>query len=304
MSPVVIAQGVTKSYSKTEALRNVSFHLPEGAVAGLLGPNGSGKTTTIKILLGLLRRDKGKVEVFGYDPWLEEAEVRKRVGVVHEKPLYPPDERVDRLLRHIARMKGAPQSEVERLLHLTGLSEYANRKVRALSRGYLQRLGIAIALVGDPELLLLDEPTANLDPSARKDILRLIKTLQEELEATVMISSHIVPELQEVCDYAVFIQEGVILDYGGMDELARKYSVSAHYFVTAKNVRLLASELVKEEFAESVELGDGYLTLRVKGGAYAAAEVAIIKLAERGLVESYELRTASLGELYSKVIAR
>ncbi|MEM1509559.1 MAG: ABC transporter ATP-binding protein [Thermofilaceae archaeon] len=304
MPSVVIAQGVAKSYGKTEALRNVSFHLPEDTVAGLLGPNGSGKTTTIKILLGLLRKDKGEVEVFGCDPWLEEAEVRRRVGAVHEKPLYPLDERVSRLLRHTVRMKGAPQNEVGRLLHLTGLSEYADMKVRALSRGYLQRLGIAIALVGDPELLLLDEPTANLDPSARKDILRLIKTLQEELGATIMVSSHIVPELQEVCDYAVFIQEGIVLDYGSMDELARKYSVSAHYFITAKNVRLLASELVKEEFVESVELGDGYLTLRVKGGAYTAAEVTIAKLAEKGLVENYELRTASLGELYSKVIAQ
>ncbi len=299
-----MARGLTKSYGKVAALRNVSFHIPEGAVAGLLGPNGSGKTTTIKILLGLLKRDGGEVEVFGYDPWLEEAEVRRRVGVVHEKPLYPPDEKVGRLLRHIARMKGAPRSEVGRLLRLTGLSEYAEAKVRSLSRGYLQRLGIAIALVGDPELLLLDEPTANLDPGARVEILNLIKALQEELGATVVISSHIIPELQEVCSYAVFMQEGVVLDHGGMGELARKYGVPARYFVTARDLRLLASELIKEEFAKSVELGDGYLTLHVEGGAYAAAEVALARLAERGLVESYEIRTASLGELYSRIVAR
>jgi len=300
---VIEARGVAKRFGRVEALRNVTFRVPKGVVAGLLGPNGSGKTTTIKILLGLLRRDAGEVEVLGLDPWLNEAEVRRRVGVLHERPVYPAEERVGSLLRRVARIRGCTEGDVRRALRLVGLEGYADRRVQALSRGYLQRLGLAIALLGDPELLLLDEPTANLDPMARAEILRLIRTLREELDATVLVSSHIIPELQEVCDYAVFIQEGVVVDYGSMEELARRHGVAASYVVAARDARALASRLILEDFAEAVEVRGDRVVVRVRGGAQAAAELALSKLAAEGLVEGYELRTASLSELYARVVA-
>lgn len=302
MPPVVVARSLAKRYGRVEALRNVTFQLPEGAAAGLLGPNGSGKTTTMKIILGLLRRDGGEVEVFGLDPWTHEAEVRKRTGVLHEKPLYPLDERVLSLLHHVARMRGCGGQDVERVLRLTGLTEYAEAKVRSLSRGYLQRLGLAIALMGDPELLLLDEPTANLDPAARLEILRLIKALKEELSVTVLISSHIIPELQEVCDYAIFIQGGVVVDYGGMEDLAKRHGASASYYVTARDPRAAATRLIAEEFAEAVEVRDDHIILKVKSGAHAQAEAFLSKLLDGGLVGGYELRSANLAELYAKIV--
>ncbi len=302
MPAVIAARGLVKRYGRVEALRNATFEVPEGVVAGLLGPNGSGKTTTIKILLGLLRRDGGEVEVLGLDPWAHEAEVRRRVGALHENPAYPLGERVRSLLSHLARVKGC-RGDVDRVLRLTGLSEYAEARVRALSRGYLQRLGLAIALLCEPELLLLDEPTAHLDPGARLEILRLIRTLREELGATVLISSHIIPELQEVCDYAIFIQSGVVVDHGSMEELARRHGVSASYRVEARRPRLVASRLVAEEFVEAVEVLDDYVVVRVKGGAHAQAEALLSRLAAEGLVEGYELRTASLAELYARVVA-
>ena len=303
MPPIAIVRNLVKRYGRIEALRNVTFQIPEGAVAGLLGPNASGKTTTMKILLGLLRRNAGEVEVFGFDPWTDEVEVRRRTGVLHEKPIYPQDERVEALLKHVARLRGVPLSDIERVLRLAGLKEYAATQIRTLSRGYLQRLGLAIALIGEPDLLLLDEPTANLDPSARLEILRLIRTLKEELNVTVLVSSHIIPELQEVCDYAIFIQSGVVVDYGNMDELARRHRVSASYYVRTRDPRLIASRLIAEDFSEAIEVLDGAVMLRVASGMHAAAEATLSKLTAEGLVEGYELKTASLSELYLKVIA-
>ncbi|MGC8987896.1 ATP-binding cassette domain-containing protein [Infirmifilum sp.] len=303
MPYIISVRGLVKRYGKVPALRNATFHVPEGSIAGLLGPNGSGKTTTMKILLGLLRRDSGDVEVFGMDPWTHEAEVRRRLGVLHENPNYPVNEKVRPLLVHLARIKGCRESEVDRVLRLAGLVEYSDSRIRALSRGYLQRLGLAIAMLCEPELMLLDEPTAHLDPGARLEILRLIGTLREELGATVLISSHIIPELQEVCDYAVFIQSGVVVDHGSMEELARRHGVSASYRVDARRPRLVASRLIAEEFVEAVEVLDDHVVVRVKGGAHAQAEALLSRLAAEGLVEGYELRTASLAELYARVVA-
>ncbi len=289
---------VYKRFGATYALHGVTFTIPRKVVAGLLGPNGAGKTTSIKLAVGLLKRNKGEVEVLGFDPWREEVKARMKIGVLHEKPVYPPDVKVSTLLLHLAKLRGSDWREVKRVVGITGLKEYLNIKVKALSRGYLQRLGLAQALLGDPELLLLDEPTANLDPIARMEILELIKNLQKELNVTVIISSHILPELQRVCNYAVFIGAGRILDYGSMGDLASRYGVGAILKIYTVNPRLLASSLVQEEYVEAVEIHDSFLKVRTRPGHWRYVEKKALELG----AERVELSTAKLEEMYKAVV--
>ncbi len=300
---MIEVKNVYKSYGGLPALRGITFTVSRGVAAGLLGPNGSGKTTTLKILVGLLRRDRGDVRVLGYDPWLNGVEVREKIGVLHERPLYPRDVKVHTLLRHLARLRGLDEVEVKRVVRLVGLEKWEWRKISALSRGYLQRLGLAQTLLGDPEILLLDEPTANLDPLARKEILELIAVLRRDLGVTVIISSHIIPELQEVCDYAIFIRDGVIAGYGSLEELSRKYVVESTYIVENSDPRGLATYLIRENVVKGVELRGNSLLVKVERGGNEEFEEIIETLKQRFTITRFYHKSADLGELYEKVIA-
>ena len=304
MNEIVKVRELRKNYGRFPALRGATFSVPRGATVGLLGPNGSGKTTTIKILIGLLRRNGGIVEVFGYDPWQDEIEVKKRVGVLHERPLYPLNARVKEILRYASRLRGYDDREVQRVAGLVGIRDMLDFKVKNLSRGYLQRLGLSLALIGDPELLLLDEPTANLDPYARVEILRLIKTLKEDLGVTVMISSHIIPELKEVCDYAIFIRDGRVADYGPISELALKYGVTATYLVKAERARALARELLSLSYVLGVELRNDVLLVKVKGSLASEFESLVDNVKGDFMVSSFRLVGSELGEIYEKIFTK
>lgn len=294
---------VVKRYGAFEALRGVTFSIPKGAIAGLLGPNGSGKTTTIKIAAGLLRRDGGRVSVLGLDPWRQGEELRERVGILHERPAYPLDVSVKVLLKHAAALRGLGWGEALQAAKLAGVKRYLDSPVGALSRGYLQRLGIALALLGAPELLLLDEPTANLDPGARVEVLQMIKTLAKDMGATVVISSHIIPELEQVCDYAVFLTGGVVLAYGRLADLAVLYRVAAEFRVRSPAPRKLAAELVGSEGVIGVEVGDGELVVRVAGGRYGEVEALLEEARRRRLALDWTFTSRGLGELYGKLVA-
>ncbi len=302
MGVAIRVKDLSKSFGRVRALQNATFDVPEGSVVAFLGPNGAGKTTTIKILLGLLRPDSGEVEVFGHSPVTEEVEVKRMTGVLHEKPYYPPDVSVGRLLTHIARMRGLGDVEVSRVLKSMGLEQYAYSPVKVLSRGYLQRLGLAIAILGEPPLLLLDEPTANLDPAARSEILSLIRRLREELKTTILIASHIVAELQQVCDYAVFISQGRVLEYGYIHELGRKHGVATGFILRSKSPHEAAAEIMREGFARSVEVKGNTVYLMVDGGRLSEAELFLNQLVGIGLIDEFKPYTASLGELYERIV--
>lgn len=300
---VVEAYRLEKRFGNIHALRDVSFTLPSGKVAGLLGPNGSGKTTTLKILIGLLRRDSGEVRVFGLDPWESEVEVKSRVGVLHEKPLYPQNVAVRVLLRYVARIRGCPLGDVERIARLVGIQRYMDSAVGALSRGYLQRLGIALSLIGDPELLLLDEPTANLDPLARVEILRLIEVLKRDLGVTMIVSSHIIPELKEICDYAIFISGGVTVDWGGLEELSSKYGVTSSYRVEVREARSFAAKAVSQDYVRGVDVFDGWVVVRVAGSYSSEFKDFVSRVGARFGVTRVVHAGSELGEMYEKVVA-
>jgi ABC-2 type transport system ATP-binding protein len=299
---VIVFEGVVKRYGATEALRGATFTVPKGVVAGLLGPNGAGKTTTIKIAAGLLRRDGGRVSVLGLDPWEQGEELRERVGVLHERPAYPPDVPVKVLLRHLARIRGLDWEDALRAARLAGVERYLDHTTSSLSRGYLQRLGLAIALLGEPELLLLDEPTANLDPSARREVLAAIKTLGEEMGATIVISSHIIPEMEQVCNYAVIISGGVVLAQGSLTDLATAFGAEVEFVARSREPRRLASLLVSEEGVRGVEVEGDRVVARATSSARQQLEALLERARLEGLALGWELRSRSLGEVYEKVV--
>jgi ABC-type multidrug transport system ATPase subunit len=299
---VIAFEGVVKRFGATEALRGATFTVPKGVVAGLLGPNGAGKTTTIKIAAGLLRRDEGRVSVLGLDPWEQGEELRERVGVLHERPAYPPDVPVKVLLRHVARIRGLGWEDALQAAKLAGVERYLERPVSALSRGYLQRLGLAIALLGEPELLLLDEPTANLDPSARREVLAAIKTLGEEMGATIVISSHIIPEMEQVCNYAVIISGGAVLAQGSLTDLATAFGAEVEFVARSREPRRLASLLVSEEGVRGVEVEGDRVVARAASSARQQLEALLEKARLEGLALGWELRSRSLGEVYERAV--
>lgn len=299
---MIAFEGVVKRFGAAEALRGATFTVPKGVVAGLLGPNGAGKTTTIKIAAGLLRRDGGRVSVLGLDPWEQGEELRERVGVLHERPAYPPDVPVKVLLRHVARIRGLGWEDALQAAKLAGVERYLEHPVSALSRGYLQRLGLAIALLGEPELLLLDEPTANLDPSARREVLAAIKTLGEEMGATIVISSHIIPEMEQVCNYAVIISGGVVLAQGSLTDLATAFGAEVEFVARSREPRRLASLLVSEEGVRGVEVEGDRVAVRAASSARQQLEALLEKARLEGLALGWELRSRSLGEVYERAV--
>lgn len=299
---------VVKTYRsgrrRVVALQGATFIVPSGSLAGFLGPNGSGKTTSLKLMVGLLRRDSGKVLVKGIDPEAEEKAVRALTGFLPERPVYPLGVSVEDFLRHVARLRRVPWSDVRRVARLVGIEAYLDKPVKTLSRGYLQRLGLAQALLSQPEILLLDEPTANLDPLARMEILELIATLKRDLGATVIISSHILPELQLVIDYAVFIHNGVVIDYGGLEELAAKYGATTVYEVRVeKGVREVAKELIGLEQVRGVIIRDErVLELHVETKRGVEVNELLDELRSRGLVLDYRAKTSYLDQLYRRAV--
>jgi ABC-2 type transport system ATP-binding protein len=255
--PVAETSGLRKMFGKVQALRHLTLTLEKGVI-GLIGPNGAGKTTTIGILLGLLRPDSGSASVFGFDCWRSSFEVRKRVGVLHEKPVYPGGFSGRKYLEHVAKFYGVdrPRERTGEMLKVVGFSDAADRNIGTYSAGMVQRIGLAQALIGEPELVILDEPTANLDPIGRVEFLETIRQLHIERGISFMISTHVLGELEIVCDQVAIINRGVVRAQGKMQELAEKYQPKA-YTLVVSNPQLLAKEIEGEGWAKQVKIESG-----------------------------------------------
>lgn len=221
MAPVVSVQGLRKRYSGRQpwAVDGVTFALEPGQAFGLLGPNGAGKSTIVKIIAGLLRPDEGKVELFGSDPGNPVS--RKDLGFAPEDPDFPKFLRANEVLDYFASLLGLDEEERKRripeTLEFAGLDK-ERRHVRQFSKGMKQRLGIAQAILGRPKLLILDEPTADLDPLGRRDVRALIDQLKDSGVA-VLLNSHLLSEVELVCDTVAIMAKGHVLKEGTMSEV-------------------------------------------------------------------------------------
>jgi ABC-2 type transport system ATP-binding protein len=210
---VIEVQGLTKRYGRTVAVDSLNFSVQKGEILGFLGPNGAGKTTTMRVLTGFLPPTEGKVTVAGFDVAEQPLEVKKRVGYLPETPPLYTDMRVDEMLMFAGRIKGVPSSDLRARLDMVAekaaITDVIKKIVGHLSKGYRQRVGLAAALIHDPEVLVLDEPTAGLDPRQIIEVRRLIQNLAGA--HTIILSTHILPEAANTCNRVMIINQGKLV---------------------------------------------------------------------------------------------
>jgi ABC-2 type transport system ATP-binding protein len=249
-----------KSYGGHEALRGISFEIAEGEVFSLLGPNGAGKTTTIEILEGYRQRDQGEVEVLGFDPGRAGSAFRQRIGIVLQQSQLWLTLTVAETHRMFAGYYESPR-DVDEVIQLVGLSEKRDARVKTLSGGQKRRLDLGVALVGDPDLVFLDEPTTGFDPAARRAAWKMIRSLRS-LGKTILLTTHYLDEAEQLADRVAVLREGVIIREGtpaeltgGATETEVRYRRNGQEVVihTTEPTRVL-QELTTQALAEGGEL--------------------------------------------------
>ena len=306
---MIEVQDLTKKYGELTAVRSLSFKVEKGRIWGLLGPNAAGKTTTMRILTGYLSATEGKASVAGFDVFEQPNEVKKAIGYLPEVvPLYP-EMTVTGYLGFVAEIKQIPAAKrraaLDRVLKSAALEDVKGRLIKNISRGYKQRVGIAQAMIHDPQVLILDEPTIGLDPGQIKDIRELIKSLRGE--HTIMLSTHILPEVTQVCDGAVIINEGRLMASGSLAELTAT--------LREKDRRAGVVLKVRGDAAEAVRLFRGLPGIESAGAE--ADEIRLEWSGDRDLREEVaglavskglgllEMRPTALNmeELYMKIVS-
>ena len=213
----IFVDGLRKSYGEHEAVRGISFHIREGEVFGLLGPNGAGKTTTVEILEGYRTRDGGQVDVLGFDPARGQSAYRERIGVVLQQSQLFPNLTVRETHRMFAGYYREPR-DVDEVIELVGLAGKRDARVKTLSGGQKRRLDLGVALVGDPDLVFLDEPTTGFDPAARRAAWDMIRSLRS-LGKTILLTTHYLDEAEQLADRVAVLREGRIIREGTPAEL-------------------------------------------------------------------------------------
>jgi ABC-2 type transport system ATP-binding protein len=217
VSTAISVRDLHKSYGQHEAVRGISFDIPEGEVFGLLGPNGAGKTTTVEILEGYRKRDAGDVSVLGFDPAHAEQSFRERIGVVLQQSQLFANLTVREIHRMFAGYYDHPRN-VDEVIDLVGLGEKRDARVKSLSGGQKRRLDLGVALVGDPDLVFLDEPTTGFDPAARRAAWEMIRSLRS-LGKTILLTTHYLDEAEQLADRVAVLREGKIVREGTPAEL-------------------------------------------------------------------------------------
>jgi len=222
---MIAVEHLTKYYGEYPAVRDVSFEVPRGHVVGFLGPNGAGKSTTMRILAGFLTATSGRASINGFDVFADPIEARRRIGYMPEScPLYP-ELRVEEHLRFRAGLKGlgwgTRRKRIDYVLERCWLKDVRRQLIGTLSKGYRQRVGLADALLADPPVLILDEPTAGLDPTQIRETRKLIRELGAQ--HTMLLSTHILSEVEMTCDTVIIIDKGQVAEQGSLAEVRAKY---------------------------------------------------------------------------------
>jgi ABC-2 type transport system ATP-binding protein len=291
---MIEARELTKSYGGRVVLDSVSFVVPKGQVVGFLGPNGAGKTTTMRILTGYIPATKGDALVAGFDVFEEPTEVKRRVGYLPETPPLYPQLTVGTYLLFCAELRGVEASRrasrVGEVMARVGLGGWESRILGSLSKGYRQRVGLAQAILHDPQVLILDEPTSGLDPAQVTGIRELIKSLAGD--HTVILSTHILAEVEAACPTAMIVNKGRLVANGTIAELRGRAPGGAWTYVEAQGIdgpslgKLPGVSLV-EPLADP---GGGFSAWRVRAAASADDVGVRAMLAERALVDRFRVR--------------
>jgi ABC-2 type transport system ATP-binding protein len=313
--PVISTRGLSKSYRRVQALKPLDLVVPKNSIFGFLGPNGAGKTTAIKLLLGLARPTSGTGTVFGKDIAAESVEIRSRVGYLAQEPRFYEFMTARETLRFTAHFfysgpGKAIESRIAESLALVGLEEKADRKVKGFSGGERQRLGLAQAQINDPELLILDEPAASLDPMGRRDVLSIMEGFRER--ATIFYSTHILSDVQRVSDAVAILKDGELLAQAPTEELlaGRTAGTAVYELLLKASGKEVAETLVKarsrvrglpwvSSLEEDTGAGEVRWLVSVTDEAAAEEELLRLVLSHRGVrVVSFGQRRRSLEEAF------
>ncbi|WP_047986021.1 ABC transporter ATP-binding protein [Ornithinibacillus californiensis] len=249
MEYVVETKKLTKKFGIEYAVADLDLKIPKGEIYGFLGPNGAGKTTTIRLLLGLMRQNTGTIKIFNKDLNSTRLEILKKVGSLVENPSYYGHLTARENLETLRKIHGAPKQRIDDVLDIVRLSDVGNKKVKGFSLGMKQRLGIAASLLNNPELLILDEPTNGLDPSGIIEIRNLIKRLPSEYGMTVLISSHLLSEIDQIATSVGVISKGKMIFQDSIEEMRMlsQQKISLKLDDNEKAWRFLSSKGVKVE---------------------------------------------------------
>jgi ABC-2 type transport system ATP-binding protein len=312
---IISTENLTKSYSKRAVVSNLNLAIPRGSICGFLGANGAGKSTTIKLLLGLVQPTSGVGTVFGKNIVTDSIAIRERVGFLAQSPSFYGYLTARETLQFVASFfftgsKTAIAARIEELIDLVGLNGKADRPVKGFSGGEKQRLGIAQAAINDPELIVLDEPASALDPLGRRDVLKILESFRDR--STVFYSTHILDDVQRVSDRVVILERGRLIAQGRIEELLAGDSNLFYLTVrgdgaTVKN-RLLSIPWIKKI---EVETGIPDLTnnrttkLKIYVSDARAAETELLRLAikdEQTIVTHFERSTRSLEDIFVNLV--
>ena len=264
MSKTVLEiKNVSKYFGKAKVVDNLSFEVKEGEILGFLGPNGAGKTTTIKMILGLLSIDEGNITINGYDVKKDFEKAMEYIGGIVENPdMYGYMSAVDNLKLY-AKIRNVNYSEVYKTLELVGLQKSMNQKVSKYSLGMKQRAGLALSLLHSPKILILDEPTNGLDPVGIKDLRDILKKLASEKGIAVLVSSHILSEMELMCDRVVVINEGKFIKTQSLNHETENEEATVKYEIKVKQLDR-AEKVFKENIGKQIEVKDNKILVSLK----------------------------------------
>jgi ABC-2 type transport system ATP-binding protein len=307
---MIRVQNVSKRYGPLLAVDDISFHVERGGVVGFLGPNGAGKSTTMKILTCFQPATSGTASVAGFDVFSQSLEARRRTGYLPENtPLYP-EMRVDEFLHFRGKLRGMARPErvaaVKRVADRCWLGDFVNRPIGHLSKGMRQRVGLADAIMHDPDVLVLDEPTIGLDPNQIRETRNLIKELGQH--HTVLLSSHILHEVEQVCDRTIIISAGRIVASGSTEELQKQFSAQARVIAEIKGpadeLRAGTTALAGVKAVDAAET-DGWVRLAVTPEPGHDIREALFKLttSKGWSLREIRLEGATLEDFFVKVTA-
>ena len=304
---MIVARDLTRRFGRVTAVNEVSFEVGTGEVVGFIGPNGAGKTTTMRMLTGFLPATEGSCEVAGFDVFEDPMEVRRRVGYLPESPPLYPELTVGGYLRFVAEIREVPRGrriqKVGEVMERVGLSGWEDRILASLSKGFRQRVGLAQAIVHDPEVLVLDEPTSGLDPRQVVGIRRFIRELAED--RTVILSTHILSEVEQLCARALVIDRGRLIAADTLDGLRNGVGGGVRYRVelsdpagNSEAIPAAIGALQGVDLVEPQDPDDGFAVMDIR--APTDPRTAVARLAtERGWqIRAMERRLPSLEEAF------
>jgi ABC-2 type transport system ATP-binding protein len=306
---MIRADHLSKRFGQLQAVRDVSFQVERGEILGFIGPNGAGKTTTMRMLTGFIPASEGRAEVAGFDVFESPMEVRRRVGYLPETPPLYRELSIGEYLRFVAEIRGISRSQqvaaVGRVMEQVGLTGWESRIVGSLSKGYRQRVGLAQAIIHDPPVLILDEPSSGLDPAQVAGMRDFVRQLAQD--RTVILSTHILTEVEQLCSRVVLINGGTIVADEGIDEIRRHAGGGVRYRIELggadpESIPAQVGALAEVDQVQPLPPQDGLAVLDVRAPADPRTAIAALATARGWSVRAMERRVPSLEDAFLALI--